>query len=258
MPPFLSAVLNKLIFARKIGIRFTALRVIAAVLCPEYRLRYNVLDWMSDEAFNRYLELIGESAPLKSVNAGRRWMVYQLIRLTENVPGDTAECGVYQGGMSYLIASFLARSRLAKAHHLFDSFEGLSNPGSEDGSHWHEHDITAALSVAEKLLSGFQNVYFYKGWIPTRFREIADRQFSFVHIDVDLYQPTRDSIEFFYPRVSPGGIIICDDYGSVVCPGAIKAIDEYLQDKPEKMVKLTDGGGFLIKGVPTTDSYSPV
>jgi O-methyltransferase len=249
------ALLDKLRYARNIGIRFTALRVVAAILCPKYRLRYNVLDWMNDDAFDQYLQSIGESAPLKSINAGRRWMIYQLIRLTENVPGDTAECGVYRGGMSYLIASFLARSQLAKAHHLFDSFEGLSNPDSEDGTHWHMHDMAVALPVTEKLLSHFQKIHIYKGWIPSRFQEVADRQFSFVHIDVDLYQPTRDSIEFFYPRVTPGGIIVCDDYGSSVCPGAIKAMNEFLEDKPEKMISLSDGAGFLIKGVTTSGDF---
>ncbi len=54
-----------------------------------------------------------------------------------------------------------------------------------------------------------------------------------------------------------GGVIICDDYGFATCPGATKAIDEYLRDKPEKMVMLSDGGGFLIKGIPISDSYSP-
>jgi O-methyltransferase len=249
------AFLDKLRYARNIGIRFTALRVVAAVLCPEYRMRYNMLDWMSDDAFNKYLQLIGEYTPLKSINAGRRWMIYQLIRLTEKVPGDTAECGVFRGGGSYLIASFLVRSRLSKAHHLFDSFEGLSGPESEDGTHWRKHNLAVGLAATEKLMSRFPNIHIYKGWIPNRFQEIANRQFSFVHIDVDLYQPTRDSIEFFYPRLTPGGIIICDDYGSSACPGATKAMNEFLQDKSEKMVALSDGGGFLIKGISTSGDF---
>jgi O-methyltransferase len=67
-----------------------------------------------------------------------------------------------------------------------------------------------------------------------------------VHIDVDIYEPTRDSMAFFYPRLNDGGIIICDDYGFKSYPGATKAVDEFLRDKPEKMVALNDGGGFMI------------
>ncbi|HEX3704868.1 MAG TPA: TylF/MycF/NovP-related O-methyltransferase, partial [Vicinamibacterales bacterium] len=49
-----------------------------------------------------------------------------------------------------------------------------------------------------------------------------------LHIDVDLYEPTRDSIAFLYERMNPGGIVVCDDYGFMTCPGATKAIDEFL------------------------------
>jgi hypothetical protein len=219
-------------------------------------MRYNVLDWMADENFERYLSLMGQSNGLKGINAGRHWMVYQLLRLTENVPGDTAECGVYLGASSYLICSFVARSSSAKMHHMFDSFEGLSAPSQLDGTHWHENDLQIEFGETAKRLSRFNNTYYYKGWIPDRFAEIADRQFSFLHIDVDLFEPTRDSIAFFYPRMNAGAVILCDDYGQSTCPGATKAMDEYLQDKPEKMIMLSDGGGFLIKGIQTSGSYS--
>ena len=242
-------------FARNIGFRFILLRLAAAVLCPRYRLRYSNLDWMADPAFERFLHNFDEAHPLRSINAGRRFMVSQLLRLTEQVPGDTAECGVYLGASSYLIASFISRSSLEKTHHLFDSFDGLSLPIAADGEHWRQHDLKVERNEAERRLSKFQNLRFYKGWIPERFGEVSNCRFSFVHIDVDLYEPTRDSIEFFYPRMNPGGIILCDDYGVSSCPGATKGVDEFLIDKPEKMVALSDGAGFLIKGVLTAPPY---
>jgi hypothetical protein len=88
---------------------------------------------------------------------------------------------------------------------------------------------------------------FYPGWIPERFNEAAACRFCFVHIDVDLYQPTRDSLEFFYPRMSPGGMIVCDDYGYVNCPGAKQACDELAADWPERWLHLPTGQGLLIK-----------
>lgn len=250
---YISWISNKIRFARNAGYRFTALRIIAAALCPEFHMRYNSLDWMADESFNRYLRFVEKPG---SINSGRRWMVYQLLRLTEDAPGDTAECGAYRGASSYLICSFIERSPPPKTHHVFDSFEGLSQPTALDGMNWYEHDLRVDVVDAQKILARFRNVKFYKGWIPERFPEIADRSFSFVHIDVDLYEPTRDSMAFFYSRLSEGGIILCDDYGTVTCPGATKAVDEFLRDKPEKMVALSDGGGFMIKGVHTSPPYS--
>lgn len=67
---------------------------------------------------------------------------------------------------------------------------------------------------------------------------------------MDLYQPTLDSFRFFYPRLNPGGIILCDDFGFATCPGARKAANDYFSDKVEKMIELPDGGGFIIKGYP--------
>ena len=87
-----------------------------------------------------------------------------------------------------------------------------------------------------------------KGWIPCRFGEIADRRFAFVHIDVDLYEPTRDALEFFYPRLNEGAVLVVDDYGFTSCPGATRAAEEVTGPLAEKMIALPDGGGFLIKG----------
>jgi|NGEPerStandDraft_6_1074524.scaffolds.fasta_scaffold178746_1 O-methyltransferase len=248
-----SWIFDRIRFARNIGYRFAALWIIAEVLCPEFRMRYNNINWMTDESFNRYLRFVEKP---ESINSGRRWMVYQLLRLTKNTPGDTAECGAYRGASSYLICSFIEHATLPKIHHVFDSFEGLSQPVGLDGAHWRKNDLRADATDAKKTLERFRKVEFYKGWIPDRFPEVADRHFSFVHIDVDIYEPTRDSMAFFYPRLSDGGIILCDDYGFKSCPGATKAVDDFLRDKPEKMVALSDGGGFMIKGVHTSPPYS--
>ena len=80
-------------------------------------------------------------------------------------------------------------------------------------------------------------------------------RFSFVHIDVDLYDPTKDSISFFYDRLNADGIIVCDDYGFTTCPGATRACNEFLENKPEKMIALSGGGGFLIKDCNVATSH---
>jgi O-methyltransferase len=234
------------------GMRFAALRILAKLIYPELRLRRNKLDWYENEAFNDYLRLFGEA---RGIDSGRRWMVYQLLRATRDVPGDTAECGVFHGAMSYMICAFAEQEGLARAHHAFDSFEGLSEPSALDGRHWRKRDLNVDLASVQQRLARFSRVHYHKGWIPERFSDVDALSFSFVHVDVDLYEPTRDSIAFFYPRLSAGGILVCDDYGFAVCPGATKAIDDYLSDKPEKMLSLSDGGGFFIKGRSVAETY---
>jgi hypothetical protein len=227
--------------------RYYALKLLGEMVTGDYRTSWHQLDWWRDPEFNAYLHDFGE---FDSFNTHRRWMAAQLIRLTAHVPGDTAECGVYKGSSSWLIAAFAARCPAQpKLHHLFDSFKGLSTPEAVDGEYWAEGDLAASEAEVARNLAPFGEILrFHKGWIPDRFPDVAGRRFSFVHVDVDIYQPTRDSIEFFYDRLNPGAIFLCDDYAFATCPGATKAIDEFLEDRPEKMLLLDAGGGFFIKG----------
>jgi hypothetical protein len=224
--------------------RLSALKFLADWLIPDYRLTWPQMDWWQDPQFNDYLVLFGER---KGFNTHRRWMLWQLLRLVRDVPGDTAECGVFQGSSSWLICS--ANRATGRKHHLFDSFEGLSSPGPDDGSYWTAGSLAAGKDIVFANLRCFSDLLaFHEGWIPDRFEDVREKSFAFVHVDVDLRQPTIDSVDFFYPRLSPGGILLCDDYGCSTCPGATQSIDAFLADKPEKMIALDAGGGFLIKG----------
>jgi hypothetical protein len=183
----------------------------------------------------------------------RHYLVYSLAKSVANLPGDTAECGVYRGASSFMIC-VANQDKADYRHHGFDSFEGLSKPEAVDipndslAYNWKEHDLAVSLDTVSRHLHQFPFVCYYPGWIPARFGEVADRRFSFVHVDVDLYRPTRDSLAFFYERLVPGGILLCDDYGSIHCPGATKAFDEFLADKAEpSVIQLTTGQGFIVK-----------
>jgi hypothetical protein len=217
-------------------------------LYPRYRFKWPQMDWIRSAPFNAYLARFGE---LEGMNTERRWMLGQLMRLVQAVPGDTAECGSFEGAGSYLMCAMNRTLGGERTHFVFDSFAGLSAPMENDGKYW----VPGALSVSENTvrrnLSEFPAVSIHKGWIPDGFDAARDRRFAVVHIDVDLYEPTRDSIAFFYERMNPGGIIVCDDFGFSTCPGATKACREFLADKPEKMIAMASGGGFLIKGVTT-------
>jgi hypothetical protein len=224
--------------------RLRLLRLAGKLLVPSYRFKWPQLDWWKNEEFTRYLDRVGE---LGVLNTDRKWMVHQLLRLVAHLPGDTAECGVFRGATSYLICCANEESQAGdKTHHLFDSFEGLSEPCPADGVHWSKGDLKCGIEQVQKALSHLAKLRFHPGWIPDRFQDVEGRKFSFVHIDVDLTEPTRESLAFFYPRMEPGGIIVCDDYGQSTSPGATQAVDRFLADKPEKMLMLPEGGGFLI------------
>jgi hypothetical protein len=141
------------------------------------------------------------------------------------------------------------------AKHLFgfDSFDGLSEPGTADlpskarTFKWKKHDLRSDLTIAQhNLRAHADRLTLLPGWIPERFDAVRDRTFSLVHIDVDLHDPTLASLEFFYPRMTPGGIIVCDDYGFDSCPGARTAMDAFFAGKLEAVIHLTAGQGVVI------------
>jgi hypothetical protein len=228
---------------------FNLLLAIARRIMPEYRFVFPQMDWWKDNAFNNYLKKFEEE---RGCNTQRRWMVKQLLRLVSHLNGDTVECGVYKGAGSWTILEANKESIHTKKHHIFDSFEGLGTPTEKDhASYWKKGDLSVGAEVVIENLSPFENgkdFLTYKGWIPERFHDIKDIEISFIHVDVDLEQPTIDSLEYFYPKLQDGGIFLCDDYGFDTCPGATKVIDDFLEDKVEKMISLADGGGFFIKG----------
>ena len=198
---------------------------------------------LDDEAFIEYYRRFMDPGNWHSFD--RKYFLNQTLRLLTAVTGDLIECGVYNGSSAYLICQF-AQSQGRRVY-LFDSCQGLSEPTTVDGSYW----VKGALSMAEneitRNLEKFKCYTLLSGWIPERFPEVEDRQFCFVHIDVDLYEPTLKSLSFFYPRVNPGGVMLFDDYGFRSCPGARHAIDEFLENKPESVVLVPTGQAFIIR-----------
>lgn len=236
---------GKWVFTGRKDLRYYAMERLANAFNPGFRFTEFGQVWREDKEFeDKYISFEGNN--FHSID--RKYTVKQFLQLTKNVEGDTAECGSYKGHTSSLICEFIRDFNPGKKeHHIFDSFDGLSKPLKEDGAYWKRGDLTTSEDICRATLSEFKFVKFYKGWIPERFPDVADRNFSFIHIDVDLYQPTLDSIAFFYERLNKGGVMMCDDYGFNTCPGAKKAMDDFFADKKESVIKLTTGQSFIIK-----------
>jgi len=178
----------------------------------------------------------------------RKFALKELLKLALPLDGDVAECGVFRGASAFLLAKGIAAQAPDKRLHLFDSFAGLSEPKAEiDGGHWHSGDLACDLAeVASNLNQYTSFIVLHPGWIPERFSEVQEKKFCFVHIDVDLFAPTRDALAFFGAQMVPGGLIICDDYGFETCPGARRAMDEYALKSGQTVVQLPTGQGVIL------------
>lgn len=159
--------------------------------------------------------------------------------LEEEVPGALAEVGVWRGETS----AFLHRLAPDRRLYLFDTFAGFPQrdlpPGQEDL----RFRDTSLESVRRRVGPG-PNVLLRPGYVPEVLHEVADERFAFVLLDLDLFDPTRASLEFFYPRLSPGGYLIVHDYNNDESDWACKrALDGFLADKPERVTELGDVWG---------------
>lgn len=184
-------------------------------------------------------------------------LVYHVTQ--QRLNGDFVECGVWKGHSAYIISSILSANDFKGDFHIFDSFEGgLSGKVEKDKNLRDEltekqvqeesNLLASTENEVSACLSKFQFVHLYKGWIPSRFNDVEDRQFAFVHIDVDLYDPILDSLNFFFPKLVKGGVIVFDDYGITQFPGAKKAVDEFLKKNTcQFFYEVPMGSSFLIK-----------
>jgi O-methyltransferase len=180
----------------------------------------------------------------------RMYMVRNLLLASGGLPGEWAECGVFKGSTSLIMAEYNRRYRLLQpgySIHLFDSFAGLSAPANADsGTTMTQGDYIGTEDEVRRNLSAYDCFVYHRGWIPERFSDVADRNFSFVHIDVDLYGPVRDSLDFFLTRMVDGGIIVLDDYGCADTPGALRATDEMAARYDCRVVALPYGQAFIL------------
>ena len=163
---------------------------------------------------------------------------------------DFVELGCWNGHSSYIISKLIKKSKKNIKFHIFDSFEGLSEPTKEDRS---DYKIKQRFKgneefIKNKLLKSFKFVEIYPGWIPKRFKILKNKKFSFVPIDLCLYKPTIQSLNFFYKKLKKGGIIISNSYNSNIFKGETKAWDEFFsKNKYSFMYKHALTTSFVIK-----------
>lgn len=165
---------------------------------------------------------------------------FQVERLKkENIPGFFAELGVYKGDSALL----LHLMDPAREFHLFDTFEGFtqSDLARETGKAATYTTKNFADTSIEKVRARLNSdkFVFHKGYFPDTAAGMENTQFALVNMDADLYNPTKAGLEYFYPRLAPGGIIIIHDYNPD-WPGIMKAVDDFAATIPEPLIVMPD------------------
>lgn len=164
-------------------------------------------------------------------SAFEQYLIYSVARAQSKRPGSMAEVGTFRGGTAKLICEVKGD----KPFHVFDTFEGLPASSEADRGVHREHQYTCGLENVQAYLKGYENVQFHKGLFPDSAADVPEQDYCFAHFDVDLYEGTKGCLEYFYPRMIPGGVMISHDYD--ILAGVQQAFREFLEDKPEEIIE---------------------
>jgi hypothetical protein len=174
--------------------------------------------------------------------------------VANRIPGAVVECGVWRGGSTMAaLHTLLNRKETSREVYLFDTFEGMSEPTDKDVmfdgqkasdlldsserkegvvNYWCVAGIEDVKRNVESTGYPSEKLHLIKGKVEETIPKHAPGQIALLRLDTDWFESTAHELEHLYPRVSPNGVIIIDDYGH--WQGARQAVDEYFAKQPFK------------------------
>ncbi|MBL7717920.1 MAG: class I SAM-dependent methyltransferase [Flavipsychrobacter sp.] len=222
--------------------------------------------------YDEFIDLYNICKPYTMTSIERMYALYKSVEyiLKHDIPGDFYECGVWRGGSSMMIALTLEKFKSRdRSLFLFDTFEGMSAPGDADL----DGEGNSARSLLEKArpgntlnniwcyadLNDVQNnmnrtgypadkVHYVKGKVEDTLPAFQSQEkLALLRLDTDWYESTRMELEYLFPKLEAGGVLIIDDYG--FWQGAKKAVDEYMEKNKVKILlnRIDDTGRVAIK-----------
>jgi hypothetical protein len=175
-----------------------------------------------------------------------------------NIPGDLIETGAWRGGACIFMRAILkAHGITDRIVWVADSFQGLPrpDPGKYPADAGDRHHTFVQLAVPlEEVKGNFakyglldEQVRFLAGWFKDTLRAAPIQQLAILRLDGDIYESTMDALQALYAKVSPGGVVIVDDYGAV--PACREAIHDFRDAKriPDPIQPIDGLGVYWIK-----------
>ena len=153
--------------------------------------------------------------------------------IRRNIPGDFIETGVWRGGATIFMRGVLKVYGITDRNvWVADSFEGLPKPDAEKypadkgDKHWTHPELAIGVEQVRENFARYglldEQVKFLVGWFRDTLPGAPIEKLALIRLDGDLYESTMDGLRNLYPKLSPGGIIIIDDYGCVkACKQAV-------------------------------------
>ncbi len=171
------------------------------------------------------------------------WAAQQVLP----IEGDFVECGVYKGFSSAVIADYLEFGKLDKTLYLYDTFEGIPEKYDSENRNAPEYAAPGIHEGVVERFSKFGNVRIVKGIVPDTFSDVAPDKVALLHLDLNSSTAEIAALEVLFDRVSPGGVIVFDDYGWAAYGAQRIAEDKFMAERGYRILEIPTGQGLLIK-----------
>jgi O-methyltransferase len=168
------------------------------------------------------------------------------------LPGDFVFCGVNTGMMPLAVCYYLDINKTGKCVWLFDTYKGI--PVEQISEHENKLDRASlndaypeCFELAKKNFAPFPRAHLVRGKVPDTLPTVSIDAVSYLSIDMNIAYPERAAIEHFWPKLSPGAVVVLDDYGGTSHGAQRASMDEFAATKNLKVLNLPTGQGMLLK-----------
>jgi Macrocin-O-methyltransferase (TylF) len=183
------------------------------------------------------------------IRVNYQWLAHflyfkEIFDMIVDVEGDVIECGIGRGNSFFKLCCLAYSENKGRKVYGFDSFEGFPETSEEDigpsnlqKGKWNVSTVEIIydlLTEVGKVERSFvqNNVILVKGFFDESFHRYDGKEVALLHLDVVLYKSYKLALEYFWPKMAKGGVVLFDEYKNVSreFPGAVKAIDEFFGD----------------------------
>jgi O-methyltransferase len=173
------------------------------------------------------------------------WLQNERLK-SDKIPGAFAEVGVYRGDSATILHELDPEREL----YLFDTFTGfpasdLETETGEAATYTTDHFADVDVENMLKRFDGKDKIHIHAGYFPDTTKGLKGERFALVNLDADLYKPTTVALEFFYPRLNPGGVIFIHDY-NYKWEGIVAAVNGFVEKIPESLIVAPDIDGTVM------------
>jgi hypothetical protein len=180
----------------------------------------------------------------------RIWILTQCARRCSQLAGNFAEFGVYRGGYAFMVLSRV-HLRAEQQFFLFDTFEGIPDANltqqEKEAGFAGRLANTSVAYVADFLKRWSRHIVIVAGDVLDTLVRSETGPIAFCSIDLNASVPTALALEYAYPRLVPGGMVVMDDYGFAGYEEQRSVIDNFFLERSEVVIALPTGQALFIK-----------